>query len=54
MQRIQLYLKVVLETQDEDKPEKLAGEICRQIRKNYGVRSAEMTNLTTERFEDEN
>jgi hypothetical protein len=45
MQRVDVYLKVELEVEDKDSPEKLAGEICRQLMKNYGVRSAEVSNL---------
>lgn len=54
MQRIHLYLKVTLDAEDTDRPEKLGNEICRQVKKVYGVRSAEVTNLTAEqRPEDE-
>ena len=44
MARIDIYLKVTREITTEEKPEKLAGEICRQILKLYGVRSAELVN----------
>lgn len=43
MPRTDLYLKVELEHGDDEKPEKLAAEICRQLRKMYGVRSAEVS-----------
>lgn len=52
MQRIHLYLKVTLDVDDDDRPEKLGTEICRQIKKVYGVRAAEVTNLTTEHRPD--
>ncbi len=44
MKRIDIYLKVRMETTGEDNAEKLAGEICRQILRMYGIRSAEMVN----------
>jgi hypothetical protein len=47
MPRTDLYLKVVADHEDEDAPEKLAAEICRQIAKVYGVRSAELSNFVT-------
>lgn len=47
MARTDLYIKVVVAHDTEEKPEKLAMEICRQIQKVYGVRSAEMTNYLT-------
>lgn len=45
MARIDLYLKVELELPESERPEKLAAEICRQIQKVYGVRSAEVQNM---------
>jgi hypothetical protein len=45
MRRVDVYLKLELELDDKDTPEKLAGEICRQLRKNYGVRSAELSSV---------
>ncbi|MBC8167735.1 MAG: hypothetical protein H7Y20_17930 [Bryobacteraceae bacterium] len=47
MARTDLYIKVVIDHEEEDRPEKVAAEICRQIEKVYGVRLAEMTNYTT-------
>ena len=44
MARTDLYLKVELDHGDDEKPEKLAAEICRALRKMYGVRSAEVSN----------
>ena len=43
MSRTDLYIKVEIEVDGED-PKRLAAEICRQIQKVYGVRSAELTN----------
>jgi hypothetical protein len=45
MRRVDLYLKVELEIDDKDTPERIAGEICRQLKKNYGVRRAEVSNV---------
>ena len=45
MRRTDLYIKVELEIDEHEKPERLASEICRQIRKVYGVRSAEVSNI---------
>jgi len=43
MKRIDLYIKVEVELDDEETPERVAGEICRQLEKNYAVRSAELS-----------
>lgn len=45
--RTDVYLKVVLQHQEQEQPERLAEEICRRIEKFYGVRSAEVSNLVT-------
>jgi hypothetical protein len=45
--RVDLYLKVELELENDEEPKKVADEICRQILKVYGVRSAETTNYVT-------
>jgi hypothetical protein len=45
MRRTDLYLKVELTLDNQEQPEKLAAEICRMIRKLYGVRSAEVSNM---------
>lgn len=44
MKRVDLYIKVQVEVEDEEKPERVAAEICRQIEKIYIVRSAELSN----------
>ena len=44
MQRVDLYIKVQVELEDDEKPERVAGEICRQLEKLYPVRSAELSN----------
>jgi hypothetical protein len=43
MQRVDLYIKVTVDLEKEEKPERVAGEICRQIEKLYVVRSAELS-----------
>lgn len=43
MQRVDLYIKVEVELDEEEKPDRVAAEICRQIQKNYVVRRAELT-----------
>jgi hypothetical protein len=45
MARLHVYLKVELDLDEKEKPERLASEICRQIRKVYGVRSAEVSSI---------
>ena len=45
MARADLYVKVELDLIDDEKPERTAAEICRMIRKLYGVRTAEVSSL---------
>ena len=47
MKRVDLYIKVELELDKEEKPERVAAEICRQLEKIYFVRSAELSNSVT-------
>jgi len=47
MARIDLYLKVELDLPDTERPDKLAAEICRQLKKIYGVRAAEVQNMVS-------
>ena len=42
MNRTNLFFKVEIEHDAGELPEQLAGEICRQLMKVYGVRSAEL------------
>ena len=51
MPRTDLYLKVIVDHEREDAPQRLASEICRRIEEVYGVRSAELQNHVT-RHED--
>ena len=45
MARMDLYLKVELDVDDKERPERLANEICRAVRKIYGVRLAEVSSI---------
>jgi hypothetical protein len=45
MRRSDIYVKVELVTDDKENPERLAAEICRVIRKVYGVRNAEVSSI---------
>jgi hypothetical protein len=44
MRRFDLYIKVEVELDADEKPDRVANEICRQLEKLYGVRSAELSN----------
>ena len=44
--RTNLFFKVEIEHDRDEQPERLGGEICRQIMKFYGVREAELTHFT--------
>lgn len=48
MQRTHLHIKIELEIGDDEDPRKLADEICRQVMKVYGVRSAEVSTMIEE------
>ena len=45
MPRTDLYLKVELDLDEEESVERVASEVCRQIRKVYGVRNAEVSSI---------
>jgi hypothetical protein len=45
MVRTDLYLKVELDLDEKETPERVAAEICRLIAKVYGVRRAEVSNM---------
>lgn len=45
MPRTDVYIKVELDVDEKEKPERVANEICRLIRKIYGVRSAEVSSI---------
>jgi len=40
--RTYLFLKVVVEHDEKETPEKLGAELCRQLERNYIVRKAEL------------
>jgi hypothetical protein len=46
MNRTNLFFKVEVEHGKDENPERLGEEICRMLRKLYGVREAELTNFT--------
>jgi DNA-directed RNA polymerase subunit L len=48
MQRVDLYIKVEVELDGEETLERIAREICRQLEKNYAVRSAELSSAVTQ------
>jgi len=43
MQRVDLYIKVEVELDEEETPERIASEICRMLQKVYYVRSTELS-----------
>ena len=43
MPRTDLFIKVEIEHEEGEPPERLAGEICRRILNVYGVRRAELS-----------
>ena len=45
MQRLDIYLKVELELDNTEQPQRVARELERLLRKYYGARNAEATNI---------
>jgi hypothetical protein len=45
MKAIDVYLKVELDLDESEQPQKFAEELCRALKKVYGVRKAEISNL---------
>jgi hypothetical protein len=43
--RTNLFIKVVVEHEEKEPPEKLATELCRQLERNYIVREAELASF---------
>jgi len=41
--RTNLFIKVIVEHDPKELPEKLGAELCRQLEKNYIVRKAELS-----------
>ncbi len=47
MSRANLFLKLEIEHDPEEKPDRIGEEICRQLLKFYAVRSAELSSFTS-------
>ncbi len=47
MQKVDLYVKVEVELEEDETPERVANEICRLLQKVYFVRSAELSSAVT-------
>jgi ribosomal protein S3 len=47
MERVDLYIKVEVVLEEEESPERVASEICRQLEKLYVVRRAELSHVQT-------
>ncbi|MCS7026300.1 MAG: hypothetical protein NZV14_15995 [Bryobacteraceae bacterium] len=47
MWRSDIFLKIVVEHEEEESAEKLADELCRNLKKLYGVRHAEVANIVS-------
>ncbi|MBL8209344.1 MAG: hypothetical protein JNK87_01455 [Bryobacterales bacterium] len=45
MPRTDIFLKVVVEHEDDERPEKLAEELRLRIERQYGVRYAEVSSI---------
>jgi hypothetical protein len=44
--RTNLFIKVVVEHDEKELPEKLGAELCRQLERNYLVRKAELQSFS--------
>jgi hypothetical protein len=44
--RTNLFIKVIVEHDSKESPEKLGAELCRQLEKNYIVRDAELSSFS--------
>jgi hypothetical protein len=44
--RTNLFIKVIVEHDKRETPEKLGAELCRQLEKNYIVRDAELSSYS--------
>jgi hypothetical protein len=47
MSRTNLFFKVEVEHDDEESPQRIGDEIGRHLKKLYGVRSVELSNITS-------
>ena len=45
--RTNLFIKVVVEHEEDESPEKLGTELCRILERNYIVREAELASFST-------
>ncbi len=45
MKRVDIYVKVEVEMEEDEQPDKVAEEICRQVEKMYIVRNAEPSHI---------
>jgi hypothetical protein len=45
MKRVDLHIKVTIDLDEDERPERVASEICRQLEKMYVVRSAELSSV---------
>ncbi len=45
--RTNLFIKVVVEHEEDESPEKLGTELCRMLERNYIVREAELASFST-------
>ena len=43
--RTNLFIKVIVEHEPKEQPEKLGAELCRQLEKNFIVRRAELSSV---------
>lgn len=48
MKRVDLHLKVTIDLEEDEEPDRVAREICRQLEKMYVVRSAELSSVVDE------
>ena len=46
MSRTYLFLKVEIDLEPDEQPQKVGDEICRRLLKFYGVRNVELSNFT--------
>jgi hypothetical protein len=46
MSRTNLFFKVEVEHDQDEQPQKIGEEICRMIKKSYGVKQAELSHFT--------
>jgi hypothetical protein len=52
MPRTDIYLKVTVDHDRDEEPQKIASQICRQVEKVYSVRKAELSSFLTHETEE--